>query len=69
MPILIADPVDVSGHPRIVPYAAILSVRREGPYVSLSTASGELLDVKADFERLAEAWGAGLAYDARRDFP
>ena len=65
MPILIADSVDVSGHPRIVPYSAILSVRREGECVSISTEGGELLSLRADFEYLAEAWASGLAYDAR----
>jgi hypothetical protein len=67
MTILIADPVDVQGHPRIVPYAAITSVRREGEGIALVTLNGELLSLRADFERLAEAWAAGLAYDARID--
>lgn len=65
MPFLIADPVDVRGHPRLVPYTAILSVRREAEAIALVTFSGELLSLQADFERLAEAWAGGLAYDAR----
>jgi hypothetical protein len=69
MPILIADPIDVQGHPRIVPYAAVTSVRREGEGIALITLNGELLELRADFERLVEAWATGLAYDARDEVP
>jgi len=67
--ILVANPLDVSGHPRIVPYSAITGVRAEAGYVSISSLSGELLDLRVDFERLVEAMAQGLAYDARQDFP
>jgi len=67
--ILVANPIDVSGHPRIVPYAAVTGVRAESGYVSISSLSGELLELRADFEHLVEAMAQGLAYDARLDFP